>query len=100
MQNRVKEFIEKNGLACSETARYLDLISEVGELGKEILKSTNYGQQAYVRRDGAEEEMGDCLFALLALCSALDIDAEAALTRVLDKYSRRLDVAGTVSSGR
>ena len=33
MQNSVKEFLEKNKLFNSEQIRYIDLVSEIGELG-------------------------------------------------------------------
>jgi NTP pyrophosphatase (non-canonical NTP hydrolase) len=43
--------------------------------------------------------LGDALFALLALCSDLDVDADAALEESLAKYERRLDSTGAAGSG-
>ena len=40
MQKIVKEFLDNHNLYCGETIRYIDLSSEIGELGKEIIKST------------------------------------------------------------
>jgi NTP pyrophosphatase (non-canonical NTP hydrolase) len=37
-----------------------------------------------------EDEIGDALFALLALSESLDIDAGEALETALSKYERRL----------
>ena len=46
------------------------------------------------------EEMGDCLFSILALCIELEIDAEKALKYALKKYQKRLGLNVTISSGR
>ena len=100
MQKAVKEFLENNHLYCGEQIRYIDLSSEVGELGKEIIKSTNYGKQQYSMNESALEEMGDCLFSLLALCCEMNIDADQALQYALEKYQKRLGAKGTIDSGR
>ena len=100
MQNSVKEFLEKNNLYCGEQIRYIDLVSEIGELGKEIIKSTNYGKQQYTMNENSLEEMGDCLFSILALCCEMDMDAEKALEYALKKYQNRMDAKGTADSGR
>ena len=100
MQNIVKEFLDNHNLYCGETIRYIDLSSEIGELGKEIIKSTNYGKQQYSENESTFEEMGDCLFSILALCAELEIDAEKALRYALEKYQKRLGLNGTISSGR
>lgn len=99
MQRLVKKFIEKYNLSCGAQTRFIDLVSEVGELGKEILKITDYGKESYRPSEGAADEMGDCLFSLLALCSEMNVDAEKALEHALDKYRRRFDKSGTVGSG-
>jgi tetrapyrrole methylase family protein/MazG family protein/ATP diphosphatase len=46
---------------------------------------------AVARKDVAaiEEEMGDVLFALVNLARHVDVDAEGALRRTIDKFSRR-----------
>lgn len=45
-----------------------------------------------------EDELGDALFALLALCEALDVEASAALDTALGKYERRLADRGDAGS--
>ena len=42
-QKRVKDFMGEQGLSFSPEARMLDLVSEVGELAKEVLKGSDYG---------------------------------------------------------
>jgi len=52
------------------------------------------------KRAGHKDELGDALFALLALCEQLYIDADRALSRALSKYDSRLGSNGTAASGR
>lgn len=89
MQNKVKKLVEEYNLSCGTAARYMDLVSEIGELGKEILKKTEYGQKDYAINETSIEEMGDCIFSLLALCSEMEIDAVEALDHALEKYRNR-----------
>ncbi len=100
MQSRVQEFIARNDLSCGKKLRYIDFVSEIGELGKEILKSTNYGKKEYSIDETAVEEMGDCLFSLLALCCEMGIDAENALSGAMEKYQQRLEKSGQIGSGQ
>jgi len=46
-----------------------------------------------------EDELGDALFALLALCEQLDVDADAALSSALAKYEGQSGTSGTPASG-
>lgn len=41
IQERIAEFVERYGLTAPTPYHVLDLVSEVGELSKEILKATN-----------------------------------------------------------
>lgn len=51
-QTVVARFVESNDLEISVPARLLDLVSEVGELAKEVLKATRYGREPLSRLDG------------------------------------------------
>ena len=44
IQKKVNNMIKKYDLNNSIEMRFIDLVSEVGELGKEILKSNDYGK--------------------------------------------------------
>ena len=46
-QQRVKDLMARYGLGTDPQVRMLDLSSEVGELAKEVLKSTAYGTRAF-----------------------------------------------------
>jgi len=98
LQQTVNNFIQKHSLQTDQHTRYIDLVSEVGELGKELLKATNYGKNPYKQTDDTESEIGDCLFSLLALCNAMDIDAEDALAAAIAKYEKRFAAKGNIGS--
>ena len=98
MQKTVNAFIHKYNLQADEHTRYIDLISEIGELGKEILSSTNYGKKPYSQTTATTEELGDCIFSLFALCCEMNVDAEEALRRAIAKYEARYEQKGSIGS--
>jgi MazG family protein len=55
---------------------------ELGELDEAVASGD---------RDGIEAELGDVLFALVNLARHVDVDAEGALRRTIEKFSRRFD---------
>jgi NTP pyrophosphatase (non-canonical NTP hydrolase) len=97
-QRRVAAFLGDNDLHAPPANRVLDLTSEVGELAKEVNASTGYGASP-ADVTVAEDELGDALFCLLALCVETDTDAGDALETALSKYERRLTETGDAGSG-
>ena len=97
-QSRVASFVAENELEAPAAYRLLDAVSELGEVSKAVCTSTAYGD---VPADVAvpEDELGDALFALLALCVELDVDARTALETSLSKYENRLAETGDAGSG-
>ena len=89
LQDKVKNFCEQHNLSTFSEARFLDLVSELGELSKEILLQSDYGKKTIDHSARLEEEVGDTIFSLIALSNSLDIDMEAALVKVLKKYELR-----------
>jgi MazG family protein len=55
---------------------------ELGELDQAIASGD---------KDGIEAELGDVLFALVNLSRHVEVDAEAALRRTIDKFTKRFD---------
>lgn len=97
-QRRVAAFLDRAELHAPPSYRLLDPAAEVGEVAADATASTGYGtdpEAVSVARD----EIGDVLFATLALAEELDVDAEAALAESLAKYEARLDADGTAGSG-
>ncbi|SFC15222.1 NTP pyrophosphatase, house-cleaning of non-canonical NTPs [Halobiforma haloterrestris] len=97
-QRQVAEFVQEHDLETPPEFRLLDLVSEMGELAKDANTSTDYGD-APADLDLAADEVGDALFALLALADALEIDAEAALAEALEKYEARMATGAEESPG-
>ncbi len=100
IQKEVSKMIEKYGLESPLEERFIDLVSEVGELGKEILKGSEYGKKEFDITDNIESEIGDVLFSLMCISNALDIDMKRALDSVLKKYNDRFSKKGNIGSGR
>ncbi|MCL2406578.1 MAG: hypothetical protein FWC95_01480 [Defluviitaleaceae bacterium] len=98
MKDKVTAFLDKYNLRTDPSVRYIDLVSEVGELGKELIKATDYGKKGFVRTDETVGEIGDCLFALFALSYELGVDMPAALDVALAKYERRFKNKGNCGS--
>jgi NTP pyrophosphatase (non-canonical NTP hydrolase) len=99
-QEKVRAAAARYGLATDPAVRALDAASELGELAKEILKATGYGERPLAESDGLFEELGDCLFALFNLSNALGLDAADAIAGALSKFEARFQASGRISSGR
>ena len=99
LQNKVTNFVNKNNLEIQVENRFLDLISEVGELSKEVLEGSNYGKRKFSNTKKWDDEFGDVLFSLIAIANKTEVDFEVALDRALNKYQKRYDEKGHISSG-
>ncbi len=99
MQQKVARLVDDFHLEISPELRYIDLTSEMGEFGKELLKGTNYGRSAFVMNDDVVLEFGDALFSLICVANSLNIDIESALDAVINKYRSRFSKSGDVGSG-
>lgn len=97
-QADVAQFIKQHNLEIQLGDRMLDLTSEVGELAKEILKSTDYGCQNFAPTDAWADELGDVFFSLICLANMTNIDLLDALNGALSKYQSRLRDKGDVGS--
>lgn len=99
-QEVVARFVEENGMEIPLESRLLDLVSEVGEAAKAVLKETDYGRTEFQPTAEWADELGDTLFALICLANATGVDLEKALDQVLEKYRDRLDATGDPGSSR
>lgn len=99
-QEVVARFVEENGMEIPLESRLLDLVSEVGEAAKAILKETHYGRTEFQPTAEWADELGDTLFALICLANATGVDLGKALDQVLEKYRDRLDATGDPGSSR
>ena len=98
VHDRVKAFVKEHTISTDAGSRLLDLVSEVGELAKEHLSSSAYGKEDFRPTEAWEGEIGDVVFSLVCLANETDVDLDAALTRALEKYERRLHDKGDAGS--
>ena len=99
LQNKVSAFVENNNIETSVEARLLDLVSELGELSKEFLKGSKYGKDEFIETQDWENEFGDVLFTMICIANSTDINIETALKKALNKYKKRSEQKGEISSG-
>ena len=97
IQKKIKLFCEKNELNSPIEHRVLDTMSELGEVAKEILKMSNYGDRPIQYNDNLKMELGDLLYSIITIANVFDIDLDEALNEVLRKYEQRM-LKGSPSS--
>lgn len=99
-QQRVADFVDAHDLRTTAETRLLDLVSEVGELAKEALKTTAYGRAPFLPDSKWDDELADVFFSLVCLANATAVDLDQALEAALAKYAARLSSRGEAGSGR
>jgi len=97
IQKKIKLFCEMNELNSPIEHRVLDTMSELGEVAKEILKMSNYGDRPIKYNDNLKMELGDLLYSIITIANVFDIDLDEALNEVLRKYEQRM-LKGSPSS--
>ncbi|MGD2143219.1 MAG: MazG nucleotide pyrophosphohydrolase domain-containing protein [Anaerolineae bacterium] len=97
-QGEVAAFLGRHHLGHDPATHALDLVSEIGELAKELVLATDYGRQQAEPNPDLSGELGDALYSLLALATACHVDAGEALQAALEKYERRLVERGDARS--
>ena len=90
MQEKVSQFVEQYGLTADAQSRYIDFMSEAGQLGKAILNASDYGTRPLEVSDEIVAEAGDCLFSLLALFNEFGLEESEVLQAVLTSYDARM----------
>jgi NTP pyrophosphatase (non-canonical NTP hydrolase) len=98
VQDEIRNFIDKTGLRLTTEARLLDVLSELGELAKEVLKASRYDRQPIVEKKHIADELGDVLFSALALAYECNLDADELVRSAIAKYQHRIATRGTAGS--
>lgn len=96
-QEKVENFMQEHDMEGTPEFRILDLLAEIGEIAGDAAKSSDYGLERE-SLEVREDEIGDALFSLLAVCNSLDIDAGEALETSLEKYRDRIEETGDAGS--
>lgn len=98
LQTKVGEFVKHHQLETTVEHRLLDLLSELGEVAKEVLKNSSYGKKRFQPQEAWEEEMGDLFFSTICLANSTGVDLDKALEKVIAKYRMRLQQKGDAGS--
>ena len=97
--DEVREFNREHDLELSPEHRVLDLVAETGELSKEVLKASGYGDGEAEATPELVDEFGDVYYCLLSLADELGVEPEAALAASVEKYRERAREGDGVGSG-
>lgn len=97
-QEEVDIFMNRYGMNIKPEYRAIDIAAEFGEVAKQILEQTGYGEEDLDRSNDLEEEIGDLYFALIALANSLNIDLDIAIDKVIEKYKKRIEETGDAGS--
>ena len=100
MIKEIEKFNLENNREMDIHSRFLDIQSELGELGKEILKSTKYGKQNFKLTTEFIEEFGDSCYSLISFGLEAGVDIEKAVLGVIEKYKKRLNEHGNMGSNK
>jgi NTP pyrophosphatase (non-canonical NTP hydrolase) len=99
-QETVARFVSEHQLEAPVEVRMLDLVSEIGEVAKELLKASAYGRRPFQPTDEWAGELADAFFSLICVANSTNVNLEGSLIQALEKYRGRLARKGEVSSGR
>ncbi len=97
-QEEIDIFMKHYGLYIEPEYRFFDLVSELGEVAKQVIVQTEYGDKDIEKTEYLEEEFGDLYFSLIALANSLNIDLDIALEKVKEKYKKRINGTGDPGS--
>lgn len=97
-QTRASEFARNRSLDRSATVYALDVMSEMGEVAKEILLATDYGSRPPQFGRDLEAELGDLLYSVCMLATSSGVDLELAFSKTLEKYNKRWQSTGKLGS--
>jgi len=98
-QEQATAFAKTHELLHAPQTHALDLVSEVGEVAKELLLATDYGAQSFQSGPHLADEMGDVLYSLCVLATAVNVDLDEALAAALAKYQKRMNAKNHAGSG-
>ena len=90
--NTLDTLLIKADAKMDPISRMLDISSEVGELSKEILKSTKYGEKEFIMTNEFQEEYGDVLYSVLSMGIENGIDVEANINKMIKKMNSRFGI--------
>jgi NTP pyrophosphatase (non-canonical NTP hydrolase) len=89
-QKIVDNFVKKNKLDSPIEYKFIDLVSELGEIAKVLNLITKYKKLTVGASAELFEEIGDVYYSLLTLANYFDADLSVLLEKVINKYKKGL----------
>jgi NTP pyrophosphatase (non-canonical NTP hydrolase) len=99
-QIRATQFAQKHNLHHTAGVHMLDALNGPGEVAKAILPDTDYGRRPLQVTPERSQELGDVLYALCLLASAVEVDLETVVTAAPGKDQERWQEKGHAGSSR
>lgn len=93
-QTMAARFAQEHNLDHDPGVYALDLMSEVGEVAKELLLASDYGRRPAKPTPNLSAELGDALYSLCLLATAVGVELDSALPETLEKYEQRWQAKG------
>lgn len=103
-QEEAEQFAQEHNFGHSPGVYILDLLSELGEVAKEILRHTHYGARPIdFEQNGLEQqrlagELGDVLYSLCMLASSAGINLDQTFQATLQKYRQRWQATQSIGN--
>lgn len=97
-QQQANDLAQRYNLHHAAAVHTLDLLSELGEVAKELLKATHYGSTEPQFHPEIADELGDVLYSLCLLATATGVDLDKAFHSTLQKYEHRWQTKGHIGS--
>ena len=98
IQQETAQMAKDYELCTDPMTRFADLVSEVGELGKELVKVSDYGKNAVTANEKISMEMGDVMFVFALLANELGLDISACFDMTRKKCQERFEANGHIGS--
>ena len=97
-QRKVQNLLDDLGYDHPVHSRVLDLLSELGEFGKEVLLASDYGSTEPAVGREMIEEFGDLYFSVLTVANSLGVELDQLLDSTIRKYRDRAEATGGIGS--
>ena len=97
-QKQAVQFARNHNLEHDPGVYALDLMSELGEVAKELLLASDYGRTVPKVSPNLAAELGDVLYSLCMLATAVDVDLDSAFATTLQKYKQRWQTSHQIGS--
>lgn len=99
LHKELNAFLEEYDLNMSAQNWFNDLVSELGEVAKELNRLTEYGRKDFKKDGQLVSEVGDLFYSLLGFCAEINIDLNECFKKTLARYKKRYKKTGNIGSG-